>query len=548
MELTAQEWSQLLSRDCSSSKERLILSSKLRKPYKLCISKSVWQKRFSDFGGMEFRQGRQIELLPKGDGGNFVELPIWVVEQLQLSPGDTVCITEMDRRFYLKKFDMVERASQIPGWLVIDEFENTIVRRKFSRLTDLDAITFPSVKRLLSHVGTLRHDPITPLMRLGGRIGILARRMFLDGYFSEDEDAVNTYEKGIISFQEPNGSWEDNTVRTAFNLIRLIEVGATLKDQAVAKATDYLLSTTEPIGLPGLFMFSEELASKFNTWKEEHASGKIGGSWTKTEEKRAFLDNMDILPNVCEACCETKMTFPSAIVIQALLRCGLQDHTRVIRAINTLLSLRSGRWCGCGYLQAHVDIPDSTAPVDFDNDFPIPEDNDGIYMLDWFLREKDLPKFVHTRAWFSGFGGIDYRALDIGNRKALLVKHFRTMGSCTLIVHRSLSYHSLYHGSNLEAIAALECSYRQSGYGTWGDAYLAPMFDFLERIRHPLAAFLVLRSIPLLIRSQKADGLWETQGKHEYRLPGYSLSKESVTYMIVKALKAFGFLEALLPQ
>ena len=135
----------------------------------------------------------------------------------------------------------------------------------------------------------------------------------------------------------------------------------------------------------------------------------------------------------------------------------------------------------------------------------------------------------------------DYDALRTGAHQAVLARRFNTTGDCWCVVHRSLSYHSRYHGSNLQAIGALQCGYRQSGQGTWGDAYLCTMFDLLGRIGHPLAAFLALRSVPRLIREQRPDGLWEESwGRFP---PG----RETGSLMILTALAEFGFLDALRP-
>jgi hypothetical protein len=542
MKLKAPEWIDLLAADHPPATERVILITKLRKSQTLYIPKAQWSQHFSHFGGIDFNKDREIELTSRKNGGNKIELPQWVMRQLAAAPGDWLCITQRTSKYYLKKLEFGERATDIPGNVVVDTFRNTRVKRVYSIQTDLDSITYASLNRLISQMGRFRRDPISPLKSMDGRIGFLARKELLGGFTRKDKDAIRDYKQQIINRQQPNGSWASNTVETAFNLIRLIEVGETTRTHAVGKAAGWLLSTDEPVGLPGLFMFSQDLVCRFNKWKER--PGAEGRPYRKhvRGEMQEFLDNVDILPNVSNTLCELRVTWASAIAIEALLRAGLADEDRVIRAINTLLAVRRGRWCGCGYLDAKADIPPSHQPVDFNRSFPVPLTNADLYRLNWFATAADARKIACNG---------DYRALDIGSRKALLVKHFRTTGDCSVVVHRALSCHPKYRGSNLETCAAFECASRQSSYGTWGDAYLSCMFDSMERFRHPLSGFLILRSIPLLIRNQRPDGLWHEERKQRrlrFLKEPAPPPPEVATYMILKALKRYGFLRALCPR
>jgi hypothetical protein len=73
------------------------------------------------------------------------------------------------------------------------------------------------------------------------------------------------------------------------------------------------------------------------------------------------------------------------------------------------------------------------------------------------------------------------------------------------------------------------------------------MLGFLARSTHPLAAFLVLRSVPHLIHAQRPDGLWQ-EAPLAYSNKAFPppTAAESA-YMILSALHRFGFLDPLLP-
>ena len=545
-ELSEDEWIHLLSGDYPPSDEKIIIVSKLRKSGRLSMKKGQFRNYFSGFGGIGFAQGDEVEVVQRKDGGNKADLPDWVISRLALQPNDYVCLARRRGITYVKKLDFVERVSQIPGHIIVDKFSKTLVERRYSINTDLNSITYSYLSQLISKMGKFRYDPIAPFKEVEGRVGFLARKEFMGGFTKDDMEDIRDYKHGIIDSQLENGSWDNNTVRTSFNLIRLLEVGATIDVPAVKNAVKWLLSTTEPVGLPGLFMYSEDLIRRFNNWKKKpDAKGRPYRNATKSEIQE-FYDNADILPNISGPPCALRMTWTSATAVEALLRCGLKDEKRVIRAINTLFSLSrmrrtpDGEWCGCAYLDAKLDFPEKSDPVDFNMPSALPQKNIR-YAIDWFVTRKDIRKLVY---------GDGYEGLEIGPREALLIKRYKTTGECQLVMHRALSYHPKYHGSNLEAYAALRCAWRQNSYGTWGDAYLSSMFGFLERIVHPLSAFLVLRSVPLLIREQRDDGFWQDKPKkladeHQWNAPP---TKEQSTFMILKALQKFNFLQPLLPD
>jgi hypothetical protein len=74
------------------------------------------------------------------------------------------------------------------------------------------------------------------------------------------------------------------------------------------------------------------------------------------------------------------------------------------------------------------------------------------------------------------------------------------------------------------------------------------MLGFLSRYTHPLAAFLILRSVPLLMRTQGEDGFWQEDPKVGIQSAVSPPTKEQSTLLILAALQQFGYLEPLLPD
>ncbi|MFC1718534.1 hypothetical protein ACFL6S_33065, partial [Candidatus Poribacteria bacterium] len=82
-----------------------------------------------------------------------------------------------------------------------------------------------------------------------------------------------------------------------------------------------------------------------------------------------------------------------------------------------------------------------------------------------------------------------------------------------------------------------EMSGMQNPNGDWPSHRISGMLHFVSLIDHPLATFLAYRSLPDLIRRQKENGLWFSEGNNE------SLDD----LLILSALKRLGVLNRLLP-
>lgn len=135
-----------------------------------------------------------------------------------------------------------------------------------------------------------------------------------------------------------------------------------------------------------------------------------------------------------------------------------------------------------------------------------------------------------------------------GNRALMVRTGIEGSGDCSMVIHRALSYHPAYHGSKMETMLALHCSTRQGWLGDWTGNYASFFFSLLSRARCPLSAFLVLRTVPMLIRQQREDGFWQERPLPRGIIPNKPIptpSKEESTFMILMALETFGFLDHL---
>ena len=527
-EFSGREWVGLLSKDRDLHDEKVVVTGKFSPTLKL--NKKDWEKRFAGFGGFAFKQEKEINIVPLSSGGPKAKIPEWVWSRLKVSLGERFCITERKGRYYLKKLELTERPTSIPHLTIMDSFGRDVVERKYSGFMDLKRITYKGLERLLHLMGKFRYDPISPFKKMKGKIGYLGRRELIGKSSKTDQQFLNEYVRQFEECQLENGSWQNNAMITASNIIKLQDVGATLQNPVVAKGAKWLLSTAEPLGFPGLFMLSEKLVARFNAWKAGQIRGKSGRPHRRTSdtEARKYLENRDVLSSISAWPCELRLTWTSGIAIESLLRCGLHEEPRVIKAINTLFEMSErGRWCGCGYFDSRERnyITESLSPVDFNR--------------------RPVFKFSLDENFAAGLVCDNYRlvALDAGKNQALVTNRFQSTGECSMVVLRALSFHPEFPGSNFEANSALSCAGYLGIDGIEEDAYISSVFGLLTNMSHAFAAFLVLRSIPVLIRRQGEDGLWQENPIGRCPPP----TKEESSLMILRALKKFGFLSALMP-
>lgn len=532
-ELAVQEWIDLVSATHRAAQgERVVIAVKLLKGNVLRIKKP-WMSKLPGFAGLGLKRGREVQMVSAG-GGNKVVLPSWVMDQLGLGPRDTVCITERSAKFCLKRLEVVERPSRIPTRLIVDSFRKDRVCRTYTRIVDLGGVTYKQAGAILSKMGRLRRDPLKPFEQVDGRIGWLARREFLGGLTGTDKKEIQDYKRKIVDDQGPDGSWAGSTIQTAFNVIRLAEVGVTRRSTVLRKATEWLLATPGPDRLPGVFMFSPELTREFNAWRAAGNIGRFtpGGKQKryKDSEQKEFRHGADV---GYWAGCEPRFIWPTAVCVEALLRAGLHANPRVGKAINTALvgsawdgwrAQNFGKpWCGCAgkVLGGELVVEDVPAEADFNAPVANPD------LLECLNHEGLVEPWEYATARCGQCAEVDGRALWLMEGTGFC----GTGGPCTDIMHRAMSWHPKYAGSNLETTAILN-------FRSTHRAYSLAALEWLSRRPRPLSAFFVLRSVPHLIRCQEDDGLWPTS----------PWAREETSLIILRALKAVGFLNALLPE
>ena len=273
----------------------------------------------------------------------------------------------------------------MPGWGVLDEFQPTQVVRWWSSDPDMTAISDGLLQRMLDAAGRLRLDPMPAIASMTDGALLPAKRELLGTLPRGDAPRLSTYVADVRRGQLKNGSWRNSAVTTAGSIIRLVQSGVGPDDAAVQAGLSWLEQSTEPVGMPGLFLYNESMGREYNRRKADGAPLLD----VRPDKQRAFFDKLskeyfspflDLLPKTGKAC-EPHTTWATALAPQALLRCGKADGPRVKRAIGTLMQYRSrykdcGGWCGCGIFGSALAerAIDPSTPAFFDS-VKIPKSN-----------------------------------------------------------------------------------------------------------------------------------------------------------------------------
>lgn len=521
--MTGTCWTDLLSMDKPEGNERVLLVRKLQPSGKVSITKADWKRHFEGIKGFAAKKGDGVELIPCDAESRTIDLPDWALDQLDVKPKNSLCITEKLGKFFIKRLILESRDSLVPSQVVLDRFNSLSVTRTFTGIPDLSEITPKAIKELLEHMPAFDHDPLAQLKLRRDRLGFLARRDILGESIEVDTDWAEVRKKNIAAGQLSNGSWLDKSTTTAYSLISMAEIGVTDCDDSVGAGIDYLLKTPEMESLPGMFGISEGWTHRYNNAKKKDSYFRPGRS--SAGDKTELEKYEGIVPTARDAWWPW-ITGTSILCLEALFRLGIHQHPRVQRALNTLVLNRDSSWDALFWKNVPLPTPPMTPKQCFEY-WSVDDVLSGHTTVYWFEDSESLLAKVAC-----GNNHHDFRVIGVTDTVSMLIRKVSSHCRISPAWYRTTSFHPDFAGSTRDLISSLEMSNLQNADGSWNKRPLVA-FDILSRLQSPLASLLVLRSIPYLVRTQGEDGLW---------------SNPRTTLAILRALKNHGFLEPILPK
>ena len=544
IDMSFDDWSCIYRDERISSDEKIIAIGKLGENNILTLTKKQWSRSFRGIPGLVGVPGSVNGLEKGGDQGGVIHLKDHTVSFLDAKTKSPLCITAVSEKFFVKSFTSREMVSEMPGWVVLDEFQPTQVVRWWSSRPNITAITDALLERMLITAGRLRINPMTAVEGLSNVEILPAKKELLGELLPVDENILANYITELRENQHKNGSWQNSAVITAGNLIRLLQSGIATDDIGVSKGVKWLEHSLEPVGMPGMFLYDEEMGKEYNRRKltGEPVLDVKPIRWRAYFDKLSreyFSQYMDLLPKYGKSC-EPHTTWATALVLQALIRCGRAQSPRVARAIQTLVQYRNhfkgcGGWCGCGVFGTMLVERgiDPEEDVDF-NTVKIPVSNKDIEHSTWFMAKNEVQRMICNRY------AENHTCLKLGDNLGLLVKNRLSspISNCTTVIESALALHPDFHNTNLELLCAYEMSNMQNPNGDWPSHKISGMLHFVSLINHPLAKFAAYRSLPTLIRTQKPNGLWFSEEGNN----------SSDDLLILTALKRLRVLDKLSPM
>jgi len=117
-------------------------------------------------------------------------------------------------------------------------------------------------------------------------------------------------------------------------------IGQPLPRLRVARGVEWLLGTTKPEDLPGLFGISEAWTQRYNTAKRSNQYFRPGRtSPGDATELAKYAEEVPTAP----LSCRPWLTGSSAMAVEALFRLGVHEGPRARRALNTLAVIGRSR-------------------------------------------------------------------------------------------------------------------------------------------------------------------------------------------------------------
>lgn len=321
-----------------------------------------------------------------------------------------------------------------------------------------------------------------------------------------------------VEAQEEDGSWENSVVLTAKRLRELGELGVPRDAASARQAAEWLLARPESPHKPGAFFLNDELVPELAFCVEKGRS-KPGKKYFRERTKPAEKEAGGAADDLFHHACGPRFLWPNALVLEALVYMGYEDHERVRKSI---AAMAGSDWCEC-----HVDYSKPPEP---------PSEDDMEMKL-----QSDMMKFRQ-----GGLHSVEELGILALSRKCDFqtrrVSHCRKdgkdvyeireknpwSGPCPVVIARALScVPDKTVQKRIERQLwniARDCDSPQKSARYFYDSRPLAL-DALARYENPIAKTGIMKSVPWIIDLQNADGSW---GEEPYT--------DAATFAVLRAL------------
>jgi len=342
-----------------------------------------------------------------------------------------------------------------------------------------------------------------------------------------------------MAAQLDSGAWGADggiPIQTARVLRELAELGVGDDLPQVRRAVGWLLDRPESVYNPGQWFGSDDLVAEQAGVMDKRMSMTRGTKprfrQIKVGEQRRVVGGDDLIVKPCGP----RIMWPNGIVLEALLRMGCEAQPRVREALDYMLK---DDWCECGYQNGNFRrgerAPFCSAKLDAFELMCIDQYRYAGLQSAEDLLDRDMAQATVRYLRVSeedGDGSMRSYGLEID----------RHIQGCEFITTRSLASACdpdmrRFAEAHLWRFAGIQLAdglFPAERYGS-GFGQIGIMEAFARYPHHPITPVVILKSLPWLVETQRADGSWtRTKGPFRREEP----DADATTRAVVKVLKA----------
>ena len=468
-------------------------------------------------------KGDEIELIKS----NRIRIPKEALRGLGITEKSLVGLVERKNAAAVKKVEIVERKADRAR---IFDVETAHTLTRVAGTNPMPHELLPKLKERYKD-SKLRYD-VRDFLKGRRTFEAWRTRRILGMSEPSDEKLSKKLIEERLKKQREDGSWEGRVTITARNLRELADLGMTRDDVEIQRGVRWLLDRPQSPYNPGMFFATDELINEQQEVIEQRRKQR-GGTRERFNKRRALEVNLvKAGDSLIGWPCGPRITWTTALALEALLKLGYEENERVQAALRMLTM---SRWCdnaqqhglsGTGEIRRRE--PYSIEEIEKIEEDCIQQFRYGGISGTEEIERADMahiPFYMRRIAHKSTPDGEEYplRMPDVGE-------------GCPLIMTRALSQVKneklrRLAEANLWKFAGWQHSPDGSFPGKYAERYFRfPQAAFLSIFAgydHPVAKTAILKMIPWIVENQNEDGSW-----------GQGSAKDASTLAVVGALRS----------
>jgi len=466
--------------------------------------------------------GEEIPLMK----GNRIRLPDKVLERLGVAGGGLVGLVQRENAAAIKKVEIVEKEGEIAR---LHDLETPL---KIVRVAE----TNPMPEKILPKLTQQHKDfklnyDIREFPKGRQTLEAWKIRRILGISEASDEELRKNLVSERLDRQREDGSWEGRVTITARNLAELADLGMTKNDLEIQRAVKWLVERPQSPYNPGMFLAFDELVKEQQEVVEKRRKQKRGARPRFNQRRGLEIGLVRAGDSLISWACGPRITWTTALVLEALLKLGYEDAERVQAALR-MLSM--SRWCGNAQQHGLSGTGEIKRKEPYSNEEieKITEESIQLFRYGEIRGTEEIERadMAHIPFYLRRTKHIPRASADEYELGLPEVG-----GGCPVIMARALSQVKdekirRLSEAHLWETAGWQHSQDASYSGKYAKRYFkSPQAAFLQIFAGydlPVSRVAIMRMIPWIVKNQNKDGSWGTEK-----------TKDAVTLAVVSALK-----------